>query len=230
MAIAGLAGMALSLAYLIVLASRGPQIAFAATCCLPGFLTASRKKKLLWSVIIVIGGALLFLFAGAINPRMLEKNTMRTFTERTVVWTHTQALARERPIMGYGYGKRIFKKTYYESNPPKSPFVYPHCHQYWLKLRFEFGWPGLALYFAVWTLLAVSLWRHIARLDSFDERLLPGAIGIILIFIHIYGLGDYPDNVVEIMLYSAAAAAVGVLAMPPEKQRSMAELPETHAQ
>ena len=33
---------------------------------------------------------------------------------------------------------------------------------------------------------------------TLDERLLPGVIALMLLFIHIYGLGDYPDNIVLI--------------------------------
>jgi O-antigen ligase len=224
-AVAGLAGLTLSLAYLVVLASRGPQIAFAAACCLPGFLAPGRRAKAIWTLLVLLGGGLLVLGAGAINPRLRDKASMGTFTERTVVWEHTWKLAQAHPALGYGYGKQTFEAVYYGSRPPRSSFHYPHCHQYWLKLRFEFGWLGVALYAGVWGLLAVSLWRHTFRLPTFTERLLPGTIGMCLAFIHLYGLGDYPDNVVEIMQYALAAAAVGVLAMPPPATASPPRTP-----
>lgn len=214
-AAAGLAGIFLSIAYLVVLASRGPQIAFALACCLPGFMMVGHRPKTAWILTVLIVGSALVYGRGAINPRMHEKASITTFSERTVVWEHTWKLAKQHPVLGHGYGKRVFEKIYYSSKPPKSIFHYPHCHQYWLKLFFEFGAFGVMLYAGVWAVLTFHLIRQTFRLSSFSDRLLPGTLVFILACIHLYGLGDYPDNVVEIIQYAVAAAAVGVVAMDP---------------
>ncbi len=191
-----LGGMLLCLAYLVILASRGPQIAFAlagigAICLIP-----NRSIKLLGFLGILLAGLVLFLNIEHINPRFLEKQSMQNFSERDKVWTHTWDLTRQRPWLGYGYGKRNFEAVYYSTQPPKSIFLYPHPHQFWLKLLFEFGWTGMILHFLAWTILAFGLWRCIFSQPTFTDRLLPGTVGLILCFIHLYGLGDYPDNIV----------------------------------
>jgi len=61
---------------------------------------------------------------------------------------------KERPGFGHGYGKKVFEHVYYASNPPAAQFHYPHPHEFWLKLLFEFGWTGLVVNAVAWLLLA----------------------------------------------------------------------------
>ncbi|NLB55081.1 MAG: hypothetical protein GX811_04835, partial [Lentisphaerae bacterium] len=86
--------------------------------------------------------------------------------------------------------------TYYSSNPPEATFEFPHTHQFWLKLFFEYGWTGLILHATAWLLLAIRLLIHTFRLQTINDRILPLLIGGLLLFVTIYGMGDYPDNIV----------------------------------
>ena len=184
------------LAYQIILASRGPQIAFAVAAVGLGLLLPGWRRKFGWLAIMIVAASIIIPQAQHINPRFAEKESMETFSTRDIVWQHTSQLIADRPLFGHGYGKRTFVKEYYASQPPPSPFHYPHCHQFWLKLLFEFGWIGLLLHLSAWLILAWQLAQHIFRQSSFAARLLPGTIGLILLQIHLYGLGDYPDNIV----------------------------------
>ncbi len=200
-ALACLLGILICLAYQLIIASRGPQIAFALTVACSGFLLPGWRRKLLWLAAMTLAAGLVLTQAQHINLRFAEKKAMQTFNARDVVWKHTWKLSQDRPWFGYGYGKRAFASVYYASHPPKSQFTYPHCHQFWLKLLFEFGWTGLLLHLAAWLILAVSLLRHIYSRPTFEERLLPGTIGLLLLFIHLFGLGDFPDNIVQAAQY-----------------------------
>lgn len=204
-------GGLICLAYLIITAARGPQIAFALAFACSGFILPGRRKKLIWLAVLLVSGTVLLINYKHVNPRFAEKKTMTGFSERDKVWKHTWRLAQERPWFGYGYGKRNFEMNYYASQPPQANYNFPHCHQYWLKLLFEYGWTGFCLYAAAWFILAVSLLRRIFSGKTLDERLLPGAIAFMLLFIHLYGLGDYPDNIVQlaqIWLIPAALVAI----------------------
>jgi O-antigen ligase len=194
LALGCLLGLIVCLAYLVILRSRGPQLAFLLTVPWLGLLIPGWRLK----VGLLALGVLLFLVLPYINPRFADAKSMKTFTERTTVWKHTWSLSKQHPWLGHGYGKRTFETVYYASQPPASRFHYPHCHQFWLKLLFEFGWIGLLLNLAAWTILAVQLIRRICSLPTFTDRLLPGTIGLMLLFIHCYGLGDYPDNIVQL--------------------------------
>ncbi|MDP2989905.1 MAG: O-antigen ligase family protein [Kiritimatiellota bacterium] len=191
-----LLGILICLAHMVVMASRGPQIAFALAVGGAGLLIPSRAGKLLWFLIVVLAVGALIVNIEHVNPRFLEKKSMSNFSERDKVWQHTWDLSRQYPWFGYGYGKRNFEAIYYANQPPQARFHYPHPHQFWLKLLFEFGWTGLALHLAAWLILGISLARYVWRQPTFNERLLPGTVGLILCFIHLYGLGDYPDNIV----------------------------------
>lgn len=199
------------LAYLVIAASRGPQIAFALALAGSGFILPGWRNKTIWLIVVVIFGAIIFAGLEHINPRFAEKATMTGFSERDRVWRHTWQLVKERPLIGYGYGKRNFEMNYYASQPPQAKYHFPHCHQYWLKLLFEYGWTGLVLYAAAWLILFSSLARRVFKAQTLDERLLPGTILLMLLFIHFYGLGDYPDNIVQtaqIWLIPAALVAI----------------------
>jgi len=196
-AIGCLLGIGICLVYQVIIASRGPQIAFAITCCFVGFLIPDWRRKLLWLLCVAIMATLCITNLRYVNPRFMEKTTMTNFTERNKVWSHTWKLVQARPWFGYGYGKRNFESVYYSSNSPKSVFFFPHTHQFWLKLLFEFGWTGFALHLCAWLILACQLIHYTFAKTTFKERLLPGTVGLILMFIHLYGLGDYPDNIVK---------------------------------
>jgi O-antigen ligase len=189
--------MLICLAYLVIAASRGPQIAFALAFAFAGFFLPAWRGKLIWVAVLIVGGTILYATYERVNPRFMEKSTMTGFSERDKVWKHTFQLVQEHKWFGYGYGKRNFEMNYYASQPPPAKYHFPHCHQYWLKLLFEYGWVGLILYSAAWTLLAVSLLITIYSEKTLEERFLPAVIALMLLFIHLYGLGDYPDNIVQ---------------------------------
>lgn len=239
-----LLGIAVALIYQIVLASRGPQLALALTIAVMGAFLPGTRRKIVWGLAIVCLGALLAVHSGKINPRIAPPPTSTTDTttgaqtitaratdflrnnlnQRDVVWKHTWSLAKQRPWFGHGYGKRNFTRIYYENDPPSSDYYYPHPHQYWLKLFFEFGWMGLLLHLAAWLILAWQLLRRIYCEPTFTARLLPGTIALMLLCIHLYGLGDYPDNLVQIVQIWLIPVALVIIA-----ERADALYPRRHA-
>lgn len=218
--LACLGGTMVCLAYLIIAASRGPQIAFALAFACSGLILPGWRRKLIWLAVVIFLSTVLFISYQHINPRFAEKATMRGFSERDKVWDRTWQLVKERPWFGHGYGKSNFEMNYYASQPPRAKYHFPHCHQYWLKLFFEYGWVGLALYAAAWSILAFGLARQIFLSPTLEGRLLPGAIGLMLLFIHFYGLGDYPDNIVQTAQVWLIPAALVVLKRKEEKKLS----------
>ena len=81
---------------------------------------------------------------GVVNPRFKDVATMRRYNNRTIVWNHTSMLLREwSPWVGFGFGKKAFKRAYYENPNQRAPFtpdrnlIFPHAHSYWRMVRFE---------------------------------------------------------------------------------------------
>jgi len=207
-------GAALNLAYVLILASRGPQIAFAAAIAAAGFMLPGRRARLAWLLLIVLGGALLASNIERVNRRFASGD-VGSLNDRTKVWAHTWKLARERPFSGHGFGKRTFQDVYYASDPPASPYFFPHPHNYWLKALFESGWIGVGLHAAAWGLLALRLARRLSESPALEERLPPGTLLALLLLVHVYGLGDYPDEmalIVQLWLVPAALVATVPLA------------------
>jgi O-antigen ligase len=196
--IAAALGALLSLGYIVILGSRGPQIAFACACACAGLLLPGWRRKLVWIAMLAVAAAVLAANAERVNRRFASAD-IGTFNERDRVWSHTWKLAAEHPVFGHGYGKFVFEDVYYGSAPPASIHRFPHAHSYWLQALFESGWAGVALHAAAWALLALRLARHTVRLPAPADRFLPGSVLLLMVLVHVYGLGDYPDEVVRLM-------------------------------
>jgi len=193
-----IAAVIVDLAYMVVMSSRGPQLAFAATCFLFGILLPGWRRKLVWFGVLAALALLAYGNIEHVNRRFTRPDT-RTLNERNKVWAHTYKLATDRPVLGHGFGKKVFEKIYYESDEPRSKHMFPHPHNYWLKVLFESGWAGVGLHLAAWLLLGIRLARHTFKRASLSERLLPGTVMMILCLVHLYAVADYPDEAVRIM-------------------------------
>lgn len=223
------AGLAVDLAYLVVMASRGPQIVFAAALlaypllALPGW-----KARMLALLAVAAAGTGLWLGAGRINPRM-EDSTMGGFHDRDVVWKYVAGLLPEHPVRGFGCGKRNFERVVYHDGsrrPLRGPVQYPHAHSYWLMLAFQGGGVAVAVWSAGWLALVAGLFCALRRAgkdasgapwrQKLAARALPvfflAATGMILV----YGIADYPDNLVRDVQFALPALALA-WAWPPRR-------------
>lgn len=210
-------GALLSLAYLYVMASRGPQAAFAVAAG-AAFLLVPRtwKGRAAGLVLLLIAGILVGFNVKTLNERFLDRKDL--LSGRGAVWAHTAALARERPWFGYGYGKDTFQAVYYASHPPASPHRFPHPHQYALFVLFQGGRAWLILHAAFWLLLAGRLLKAMARERDEAARLRLVLLALLLVMWQAYGLGDYPDN--RLKLAFTALPALALAATTPARDQA----------
>ncbi len=188
----------LCLAYVVALASRGPQLALAVSLAAACLLAPATWRGRVWAAgIYGVIGCVVVLNVARIAPRFLESDTMRTFSSRDEVWRRTATLCAQRPLLGYGYGKKSFDAAFRATQPPADWFHYPHAHQYWLKNAFEFGVVGMGLLAVAWGALGLRLLRTIWVTPPGEERRLAMGIGLMLVAIHAYGMGDFPDGIVQ---------------------------------
>lgn len=200
-------------AYQVVMASRGPQLALAVTGLVAGLLLLPGwRLKTAWAVGALAVGAALVLW---LNPRFKDSASMEGVSGRDIVWAHTLKLSMEHPVIGHGIGRRVFREVYHHSDPPSSWFEYWHPHQYWLYVLFAQGIAGVALHAAAWLLLARALLRRIAAAAGPDERALPALALLLMVFIHVYGLADWPSNHIHMMLVWTVPAGLVLAAAPP---------------
>ena len=193
----------INLAYLVIIASRGAQVALAATAVLAAFLFPRRH-----TVRLVMAGLVLLAIATAalkpewINPRFKDPISMKGLADRDKVWQHTWALSKERPIIGHGYGNDVFKEVYHNSSPPKARFHFNHPHQYWLNVLFAGGWLSVTLHLLAWSSLGMGLLKQVmgSAHMPFPDRSLLLSLLLLIAFIHVFGLGDYPGSVIRMLL------------------------------
>jgi O-antigen ligase len=212
LAVACAVGAVVNLAYQVVMASRGPQMALAFTALLAGLLILPGwRRKAVWAGLAVAFCAAFVLWG---NPRFREAASMKGVSGRDIVWKHTLKLAAAHPILGYGYGDKVFLEVYHHSNPPRSPFHYWHPHQYWLYVLFAQGLVGVALHLAGWIVLMLSLLRRVIRGRTVDARAAPALIIQVVGFILFYGLADWPSGQVNIILLWSIPAGLVLLRDP----------------
>ena len=190
-----------NLFYIYVIASRGPQIAFAATFMLSGFvMLRGWRLKTVWAVVILICGLAVATNLEKINERFGDVGSLDSLNDRDVVWAHTWELSKARAWLGHGYGKRVFVETYHHSDPPSSPFDFQHPHQYWLYVFFSQGASGVMLHIAFWIALLSRLLRAFRESTREEDRLLIGLLGLLVVYIQTYSLADWPGSVLWVIL------------------------------
>lgn len=219
------AGIALDLAYLVTMASRGPQLVFVAVALsLPVVLLPGWRARMIAAVLMVALAFGLWEGIPRLNPRFKDR-TVGNYNQRDTVWGHSKMLADRRPVLGYGFGKTAFEKAVYE-NPeqraPLVPFHYPHAHSYWLMLYFQGGAVGFALWSLGWLALGLRLVRFTCRAERIESewrerlraRALPVLLGMGLAFILIYGIVDFPDQLIRHVQFYLAGLAVALVPPP----------------
>jgi hypothetical protein len=201
-------GLLVDFTYLVVMASRGPQVVFAlAALSFPVLLVPGWRVRLGAAGLALAVGAGLWAAADWVNPRFSDR-TMAHFNNRDTVWGHARLLADQKPVVGYGFGKKTFVKAVYENTEQRAPRVpvrYPHAHSYWLMLYFQGGAVGFALWTLGWLALGLRLARYSRRAGAGVEgwrnrlqvRILPMLLGMGIAYILVYGIADFPDNVIR---------------------------------
>jgi O-antigen ligase len=202
------AGIALNLAYLVVMASRGPQAVFAlALLAMPVLWLPGWRIRLAAAALAVALGFGLVRVAPMVNPRFAD-HTMGNFNRRDTIWRHAKMLADRRPLLGYGYGKKAFVQAVYHNPAQRAPLVpvhYPHTHSYWLMMYFQGGRVAFVVWSLAWLAMGLRLGRWAGRAEDrvfgwmgrMRARILPVLIGTGAAYILVYGIGDYPDHVIR---------------------------------
>jgi len=195
------AAAVVNIAYLAVIGSRGPQIAFAGAL-LTAMVVYPRgwKWRVALALLALIAGVSLVAARERINPRFADVGSLRGLVDRDKVWQHTWVLIQERPIVGHGHGEKVFRADYHTDAAPASPHRFRHPHQYFLGVFFSYGLVGLLLVSALWVTLMARLLRAIATTDHPPQRVLACAVLTLLTFVHIFALADCPTNVTAVAM------------------------------
>jgi putative inorganic carbon (HCO3(-)) transporter len=153
----------------------------------------NRKLLIISSFVVIIGFiALSFkVKIPLINIESLKANISHpsfTYTDRIDLWRFGIIHLKDRPILGFGYGRANFAKSYPDFFK-RSRLLF-HAHNIFLNIGLELGIPGLiALIWLFWAILK-SLWKDWK--DRLNEmRLLSFAIFVSVIGFLIRGQFDH---------------------------------------
>lgn len=209
LAACAVAGGLVNLVYLGVIGSRGPQVAFAGAL-LVILLVVPRgwKWRVALALLAAVVGLSLFAMRERINPRFAEVKSLSGLVDRDKAWLHTWELAKARPVVGYGYGDKVFMKAYHTPDAPFSPHRFRHPHQHFIAMLFSFGAVGLAVLLAMWGALVFRLLRTLVTTGDPSQRALACALVALLAFIHIFALADCPTSVTGVALVWLVPAAL----------------------
>lgn len=245
-------GAAICLLFAYVMGSRGPQAAFAAVALgvVPLLFLPGWKARALWSLLaaaailpcvwaldleatrkpeeIPPAAQRIRRLLETVNPRFGDVATLRRLHGREVVWSHVDYLleTQGRTWRGYGFGKRVFQKAYYENpaqRPPRMarPVFFPHAHSYFRQIRFAGGNGALLCFALAWgAALGGGLaafarrrregagkgWRGASACGA-EEAMVLALAALVLA----YGGWDYPDALLRTLQYMVFAA---LLALP----------------
>ncbi len=192
-----------------ILQSRTTQVSLVFIMFVTGFLLSTVRRK-----IIYIALAAFVVFAAAINikyinPRWLDAS-VRTGLGRTENWKNALTLIKERPLIGYGYGRKIYRDVYFERfgelvfNGHR--FRIPHAHSGYLDRLFASGAVGLLLFLWIAVTAFAGLFREIIHRS--EDWIVARAILLSLAGTFFYFLADIHDGVQWALMWVFLALAM----------------------
>ncbi|MFQ5645879.1 MAG: O-antigen ligase family protein [bacterium] len=175
-----------------------------------------RKKLLLFFVPVIL---LFFLLLPAnFSARFMTIFDYRNYaraggvlSDRVQLWTSALHIIRDYPILGIGYGKRIFKKVYLKEGyilpEATERRALPDCHNLYLSMGVQGGMVGIALFLTLMAAFfreALTAYRQVQ--DPFTRGFLFGSILAMFEFLQIGLTGNQFHD--EIGLYIIFLMAV----------------------
>ena len=192
---------------LIILGSRTAQVALIDMIFGRVIFVKDWKRRVAGIALFIICGASIFM----LNDRFRDPTTKNMFG-RTENWRRTALLVKQKPILGHGYGNRIYQKVYHARFKKFSRIKFEHAHNVFLEVVFESGAIGLAAYIPIWAALFLSAWRIFRGGDRRGRAL---GLSILLAFLGllVYFQASVPNGINRCMFWylagvTSAAAAI----------------------
>ena len=180
---------------LYILQSRTAQLSLIFAAGVSGFFLSTVRRKLIYIGAVVVIAVVGVLNIGRLNPRWLEKSSW-TGLGRTETWRNALELIGERPVFGWGYGRKNYGKVYgkkygdlvYEGHRLKIP----HAHSAYLDRLFANGIVGLLLFLCIPATAFRRLGKAIRGRNP--DWVIARAVLISLAAMFFYYIGDIHDG------------------------------------
>ena len=205
--------------------SRTAQISLLFILFVTGFLLSTPKRKIIYLVILAAIMAMAIINIELINPRWLDEN-VRTAFGRTENWRNTISLIHEHPILGYGYGREIFRivylKTFGRQHFPGGCIKVHHAHGSHLDVLFANGIIGLAFFLSMSFGAFYSAFR--GTIHRGENWLIARAVLVSLAGAYFFFLADIYDGVQWGLTWAFYAFAIRFWGRIEERESSQAKL------
>lgn len=184
-----LAVLILCLGFMLVTMSRGAWIS---SLLAVSILAALKDRRMLVLLLIGVISAPWFLPPDIIMrassiTRIMEMEDNEAFGDRIWMWRSAVLMIRERPLLGAGYGNRIFQRLYPDFIfSESSGMIFENAHNLYLQIVLETGFLGLLSFFCIVSVIAFLVFRQLRRkpLPMVESQLLgiAGSFAVFLIF------------------------------------------------
>lgn len=191
-----LAALALMLLGILASGTRGAMIAVAA-----GLAVASVGRPRVFALAIVAAIAVVALVpdetrrhaASIFNPETYRKSR-GNIQYRLRTWETATRMMRDRPLLGVGFGWKLFEAHYpqYVASEGEYEKDVPHAHNNFLEIAVESGSIGLAAFLVFQAALVGGILSRRVRTDGegLDGALRWALLGL-MVGIHLYGMSNY---------------------------------------
>jgi putative inorganic carbon (HCO3(-)) transporter len=186
--------VAVNACFLVVTYARGSWVALAAAIAYLGIV---RDRRPLVGLLL-LGLLSPWLMPHQVTDRALSMieiqgvRTPRVLGDRYWIWLSALEMIRDRPLLGWGYGSKVFQQVYPQYiHPAAVGEVFENAHSFYLQVAIEIGMIGLPVVLAFFGILIVRASRAARRrADQALAARIQGLIAGLVVFL-VYGLTTY---------------------------------------
>lgn len=167
------------------------------------------------ALMAILSGITVYYAKPDIKDRFLRiKQDSKTFSNRTIIWSHLIAAAKEKPVFGWGYGPKIFKidlpfqNTSYKVSPARIRPELRQPHNAFLRVLFHQGIIGLVIYVSLLFAAIRLFWKGAYNTQHIKSYML---IACASILISTYGVNSIVEN--THLLYLTLILGIGMASM-----------------
>ncbi len=186
---------------LVFSVTRGVWLAFAVVLLVLGAVRGGRTAVAATAALVTLVVLLLGVDPG-IRARTRSAFDLPANVGRTQIWRANLDMARERPLLGWGYGNyKTVRQPFYDRYPDADTTA--HAHNDFLQTQVDGGVVALVAFVALFVVILVRGWRGVRALGPPDEpfrSLVAAALAAVIGFL-VGGLTQYNFGDAEVVIY-----------------------------
>lgn len=204
----------LCLGFMLVTMSRGAWISSLLAVMI---LATLKDRRMLVVLLIGVISAPWFLPPDIIEratsiPKIFSLEENESFGDRIWMWRSAIQMIKDRPVLGAGYGNRVFQRMYPDYIfPQSSGMIFENAHNLYLQIVVETGLLGLMSFFLILGVLFWLIFKQFRKkpLPMIESQLL-GIAGSYAVFLTFSFTTFRYENEVGILFWILAGCVVSL--------------------